>query len=639
MNQSQQQLQLPAGYVEASSLVEAYSPGPTYSRAEQKALSSAARNSTAPNSPSHLDSTVARPSRTTTTRDGIRGGRRPDNQPGVYRELPSFPKFDEPIPNEASIEEICIRYPNHIRGSYLAAFVQWYWTANDIFKLLTETAKKEFVENGIATCKSRNNRANFLFKRLDAYIQSLGKEEVKALCSAPKLRPCMMDGREVYGKCKLRGLFNNPNAQPIRQFEYTPRGTNKSTALEAADVPQEPEVNSQTLWESMEIFVQYKYAMARHWTKQVGLAQTIINADVFYSQTDIRQRTHGVLQMVRCPINSTTETFMAFQRIEDCPSFAAFVDDKARNMFGRIWACGTSSTSCEVRNKAVDEILREQRHIETTLQRLARLAAPAQQSGDLKFGLVQQAIQAVNNVPAECTSKPGNATEYARTLQQAPTWTDDSKYTVSTGPSLKRAWEDIAVTEVSNKRPKMELAPESTFAGSHMQHIFGSGPRPQIIIAQQAFQPNDNSNIAFQQADLTSMFGGAAAGVGSDFDRELEQVEQLYGTSTAAPAPDYVHVQPNVAGTFIGDPFPREAQNMVSFPGMALVEVFNNTGRVPVPRVQRDDEIPREASDALPTLPPSPSILYDETDFAIPQERHQADSTCFPQDLDMYLNW
>ncbi|KAK4947655.1 hypothetical protein LTR10_013601 [Elasticomyces elasticus] len=622
MHPSQQRQSLPAGYVEASSFIQA--PEAALPSGEEATMSSGARISTTSKLASENNTTTAEPSKPTVSRDGIRGGKRGDNQPNVYRELPSFPKFDEQIPNDASIEEICINYPNHIRGTYLAAFVQWHWTANDIYNRLTDVAKQEFIDNGVATCKTKNNRSNFLSKRFDAYLNSLTAEEVTALCTQSKIRPCLMDGGERYGKSKLRGKFNNPRAQPVRQYDFKPRSRpGKREATE--DLPQEPktkkprvEARSDTLWESMEIFEQYKYAMAGYWAKQVESAQTIINGDVFYSSANDRQRMQQVLKMLRYPVNSETDTFLTFDRIEDSPAFASFVDNKARAVFDHIRTHEAGAALREVRNKAIDEILREQQHIEASLQQLVPIALSSYQSGDLKFGLVEQAIEASISAPPR-TTKPENATRDMRVVQQAPGWNGASGATMSAGSNLKRSREETTAEENSKKRHKTALSPGLNFVGQNIQQVFN---------AQQTFQPVEYRNRLED-----------APGVGRDFDLMFEEI---YGTSTAPPAASQAHGETSGDRRSTDIPFLPQTQNIVQAPDMTTAGHTSTGGRHAPPQMRTDaeDQALQEAIDMLPSLPPTPDIIYDQTDFSVVPGQNQvavaAGNAYIPHYFDMF---
>ncbi|KAI1626192.1 hypothetical protein EDD37DRAFT_333491 [Exophiala viscosa] len=624
-----QQQPLPAGYVEASSFIEGSSTQSILSSREEAPMASAARVSTTSNPATGPTTSVAESSKATVSRDGIRGGKRWDNQPKVYRELPSFPKFDQPIPNDASIEEICIRYPNHIRGTYLAAFVQWHWTSHDIYNRLTDVAKQEFIDNGIATCKSKNNRTNFISKRLEAYLKAHTDDEIAELCTQPKLRPCLMNGGEKKGKSKLMGKFNNPNAQPVRHIEYTPRsGANKRKAAE--DLPQKPEAKkpkaearSDTLWESMEVFEEYKYAMAGYWRKQVSAAQTIVNADVVHANADVRQRVQQVLQMLRYPVNSMTETFLTFERIEDCAAFAAFIDNKVRAVFDDLRARETGAASLEVRNKAVDAILQEQGIIATSLQKLVPLAASAFESGQLKFGLVRQAIQAVTNAFAERTGKPGNAAQSFNALHEAHDGSGTLSLTAHDGQRPKRVREETPAEEASNKRAKTALTPGFSLAGKSMQQVFGAEPGPQVFNTQQAFEPVGISNRLED-----------APGLGRDFDLVFEEI---YGGSTAPSAPSHQHGQPTEEVAVPSMSSLQQTQNMVPTLGMAVAEGTSRTEVDPSSQARTEDEILQEYIDMLPSLPPTPEILYDQTDFYIvPQQNQVATDTAYlPQHVDM----
>ncbi|KIW94922.1 uncharacterized protein Z519_04901 [Cladophialophora bantiana CBS 173.52] len=259
------------------------------------------------------------------SRPGIRK-KRTDTEPRVYAELPSFPSFDEPIPPHASLEEVCIRYPNHLRGSYLDAFIQWHWSATDMYSCLTDIAINEFKAFGITTSKSFANRANFLMKRLDARLSALSPEEVTALCTAPKIRTCMMDGSEKYGASKLQGKFHNPIAPTVRTYPNRQIKTRKTLRPEPAMMTFVHNDKEYPLWASVEEFDEYKASMATYWGHQRARAEQIMALDELYGASqDSRQRNRLVLQMANWPCDVTTETFFSFQQIRHCPAFATAI--------------------------------------------------------------------------------------------------------------------------------------------------------------------------------------------------------------------------------------------------------------------------------------------------------------------------
>ncbi len=459
-----------------------------------------------------MDISAALTTRPKPSRDGIRGGRRPDNQPLVYRELPSFPKFDESIPNDASIEEICVRYPNHLRGRYLESFIQWRWTANDIYNRLTQQAIKEFEENGIATCASFSNRANFLFKRLDAYLSKLSTGEVEALCTGPKIRPCMMDGREMYGASKLQGKFRNPKATPVRKLSFRPRQRKGHVETLRTTLPQPP---SNMPWASASQLKDFKKVMANHFTTQVMYADTIIDADAFYSNSNSGQRHRCVLQMLNIPVNSHTEGLFEFHRIEDCPRFAALIDSKVREMIsreqvsrGHVALPATSDSAAQQeqwvmdRNNAVARILDEQQTITSTLKEHARNAHFSTSASHQQFGLVHQTVQAVadsvNVVPSiEIDHVQGNHNAYQQIPDMAYAREGFVDPTMGLGGSNKRARVEEPVENAATKRVKVE-SPQ--MAGGFGSSYFVTEPQypeqnaPFGADFQPAFQP-ENSGL------------------------------------------------------------------------------------------------------------------------------------------------
>lgn len=349
-------------------------------------------------------------------RTGI-GERRGDNQPKVYSEIPSFPSFNEELPESASLEEICMRYPNHIRGKYLDAFIQWHWTANDIFSKLHPTAIKEFREYGIATCKTYNNRANFIFKRLDTRLKQMTAEKVKHLCLAPKIRPSMMDGTQRYGASKLRGKFHNPHALEVRTL------LRRNFRKEPKEQPPAPEV---PLWESRESFEAYKTGLAQHWFNQWGYADLIIDADAHLFNTPILQRKALILQVVQLPVTHAMQTLFDFPKAEMCPAFVEAIINKMKAIVTDMVVSDSSTAPGYVpgsmylperltmaRQYALSVIMAEQQAISAKLCELSTGLADMRHGGQKVIGLVHQAIKAtaglLGNVATSTVPTPKRA--------------------------------------------------------------------------------------------------------------------------------------------------------------------------------------------------------------------------------------
>ncbi|EXJ81821.1 hypothetical protein A1O1_07886 [Capronia coronata CBS 617.96] len=345
-------------------------------------------------------------------RAGIRE-KRYDNQPKVYHEIPSFPSFDEPVPDSASLEEICARYPNHLRGKYLDAFIQWYWTANDIFSRLHPLAIQEFKQYGIATCSTHNNRANFLFKRLDTYLKNMTADEVKQLCLAPKIRKCLADGTERYGGSKLQGKFNNPYAQEVRRFPR--RRDNRTASGTAAGRPAflAPKPQEFPVWESIEAFNTYKTAMAQYWSQQWQCADLIIDADAHLSNIGPTERNALILQIAQLPASHTLQTLFQYHSAEACPAFLQLIDSKVKAIFNDMVSTNLHSVTADLlslnRQYAVSIVLSQQEAICAKLRELTAGLDNVLQNGQKIVGLVHQAIKANaglagSDVPATTTS-------------------------------------------------------------------------------------------------------------------------------------------------------------------------------------------------------------------------------------------
>lgn len=136
----------------------------------------------------------------------------------TYGDLPNYAKSSEVIPVEVSLEGICKEYPNHLFGVHLDPFIQRKLTGLDIYKLLPHDVVKGLAEQGIMS-SDHKNRANFLTKRLDRRMEDLGPDGMKTLIEQPKVRKCLENGTEVIGHSKLRGLYENKNAQAKRTFK------------------------------------------------------------------------------------------------------------------------------------------------------------------------------------------------------------------------------------------------------------------------------------------------------------------------------------------------------------------------------------------------------------------------------------
>ncbi|KIX05217.1 uncharacterized protein Z518_06089 [Rhinocladiella mackenziei CBS 650.93] len=334
---------------------------------------------------------------------------------GAYRDLPSFPPFDRPIPNDATLEEICIFYPNHIRGACLDAFVQWMWSATDIYNHLTEEAKREFREEGVARCKAYGNRANFLMKRLDAHLKKMTAEEVRALCTAPKIRGCLIDGSEYYGASKLQGKFNNPNAQPVRSFPNRKKGIRRNTDRPAAAADQPQTVihgfDGFSLWDSQAELEKYSNIMADLWTQQCAFAELIISSDAHLFNVDGKQRNDFILQLMKWPVTAESQTFFNFDPITACPTFVEWISNKVRYIVASV----TSPTDLSVpslampgnisqreklnlaRRHAVSLVLAEGRALVSKLYQVALGPDSATQTGVMKVGLVHQMVHSISS--------------------------------------------------------------------------------------------------------------------------------------------------------------------------------------------------------------------------------------------------
>ncbi len=323
--------------------------------------------------------------------------RRNDGEPPVYRELPSFPSFDENIPAEASLEDICIQYPNHLRGSYLDAFLQWRWTAADIFTHLSDKARDEFRACGISRTKSYNNRANFLMKRLSARMNEYNNETMTALCKAPKLRGCLIGGGELYGHSSLQGKFHNPSARAIRSFPQRQNQARKAraSALAAAKVTFILNGREFRLWSATDELDKFKRSMAMSWERQRTQAEQIIAADAIYRMAEDSRRNQLSLQITNWPVNSSTATFFSFNQVDECPTFVSAINDMVAASVVDLLDCSANTNIgaqlALARRSAIQHVLSAQ---EARLAMLQGLVATLP-SGYFFAGVVDHALSGV----------------------------------------------------------------------------------------------------------------------------------------------------------------------------------------------------------------------------------------------------
>ncbi|OAG38253.1 hypothetical protein AYO21_07586 [Fonsecaea monophora] len=370
---------------------------------------------------------------------------RTDNEPRVYSELPSFPHFDQPIPPEASLEELCSKYPNHIRGSYLDAFIQWHWSATDIYSCLTYKAIEEFKSFGITKSKAWANRANFLTKRLDARLSSLSAEEVTALCTAPKIRPCMMDGTEKYGASKLQGKFPNPTAPAIRKYPHRQARDDRSPRQLALTRTFKHNGREHQLWDSAEDLHRYKECMVGYWSQSRVRAGQIIDADTVYSASQGLQRKRLILRMTNWPCNSASESFFSFRNIRNCPAFeSAIFDLVAAPVISMLDSPNVQVSSQPLRTareSAVSYVLMVQ------IARLARLNdfAAAIPAGALTAGLVDEVLSWTADLDSDASKavQPGFGSAHPQS-------------------------EDVAVSHQSSLEP--ERTPNASDSGALSSH-------------------------------------------------------------------------------------------------------------------------------------------------------------------------
>ena len=406
--------------------------------------------------------------------------RRTDKEPRVYAELPSFPKFNDPVPDEATLEELCMKYPNHLRGSYLDAFVQWHWSAKDIHSLLTDAALLEFREQGINRSNSYNNRANFLHKRLEARLRGMTPEAVRELCTAPKIRGCMMDGTERYGASKLQGKFHNPHAQPLRSYPERKGRTKaeyQTLKMEASVAESARRQEEQFhLGETRDIVEEYKTAMANHWTQQRACSEAILFSDAHFHSVQPSERNRLLLQMALWPVSVETETFFEFDEIRQCPAFIHLVCAMIEITVGDIISSDVSQnpqpTPLDRRRTLLQHamalVLAAQQAQTSKLESLALGLGGAAALHRKKFGLVQQALSATQDFGVDDDALANGDILFNESNEVSTITSTEQSDVITKFESRpnKRCREDEEVDTHSSKQARSQGAPMVNWADS-----------------------------------------------------------------------------------------------------------------------------------------------------------------------------
>lgn len=135
----------------------------------------------------------------------------------TIRHLPSFPNWETKIPDDATLEDICRSYPNHLFGARLDPFIKHKWTGGDIWRHLSQAAQEEckrLIMRGVEEDKSR---ANFMGKRLERRIRALSEHELYELMTSKDTRK---SATNYVGNSKLQGKYRSPEPSELNQSTF-----------------------------------------------------------------------------------------------------------------------------------------------------------------------------------------------------------------------------------------------------------------------------------------------------------------------------------------------------------------------------------------------------------------------------------
>ncbi|KAK5062962.1 hypothetical protein LTR84_005038 [Exophiala bonariae] len=143
-----------------------------------------------------------------------------------YRQLINFPRADESLPSNTSCKDILTKYPNHLEGNYLEAFIQYFWTAEMIVRETSQTIKDLWISQGIH--KKETPPANFIRNRMDSYVEKvLGEAGLRKLCGEAKQCPSGLPADKEYGRSNPLRLNLNPKSAPSNRKEPWKARTHK----------------------------------------------------------------------------------------------------------------------------------------------------------------------------------------------------------------------------------------------------------------------------------------------------------------------------------------------------------------------------------------------------------------------------
>lgn len=480
------------------------------------------------------------------------------NEPAVYNQLPSFPDFDTPIPPEATLEEICVRYPNHLRGSYLDAFIQWHWTANDIYRLMTDLAKAEVVAHGISKCKSTANRANFLAKRLDGRMNTFNEEEMTELCRAPKIRRCFVNDGAHYGRSKLQGKFKNRFAQPLRVFpdrqerQRTQKTPQESAFADAMTKSINCNGKEFPIWNTQDEVQEFVNILAIHWNQLRLCADTIVNADFAHRDSRDSHRHVLMLQLMNWPCNSVTAGFFCYSDVGTNPQFPGVINDM---LGGHVIAMLDTIPHEEL--LALSEIDFAQRVI-STRQEAVRFAQTAQAA---RLARLQEFMQTI----------PTNEAFHG-VVDFVRSWD------VDTIPATEPSTQFPSQPVVGNELPSVHTTPDLTAIG-----LYEDPAVPDSAIDPFLLHDDANSNAATQMPLLTSAF---IPDSGNAADSNQDWLEMLNDPNLNLPNLEMPQLDnPSWTGANQSDLF----NNVHLTVEPTREEIFNEFSVNNVPNVNRND--------------------------------------------------
>lgn len=136
----------------------------------------------------------------------------------TIRHLPSFPNWETKIPDEATLEDICRYYPNHLFGPRLDPFIKNRWTGGDIWRHMSQEGQNECKILIMRGAEDDKTRANFMGKRLERRIRALSDRELCALMASKDTRK---SATNYVGNSKLQGKYRSeePSAQNQSAFQ------------------------------------------------------------------------------------------------------------------------------------------------------------------------------------------------------------------------------------------------------------------------------------------------------------------------------------------------------------------------------------------------------------------------------------